>query len=68
MQIQEKRKAEELQMQLRMKECEIQECRLPKEKDGRVSLAFSSLQNMVDVAKYMRLVSELTWFIGYICH
>jgi hypothetical protein len=66
LQIQEKRKAVEMQTQLRMKECEIQQCRLSKEKDERVPLVLSSLQNIVDVAKYIRLVSELTWFIGYI--
>jgi hypothetical protein len=55
LQIQEKRKAVEMQMQLRMKECEIQQCRLSKEKDERVSLALSSLQNIFDVAKHMRL-------------
>jgi hypothetical protein len=66
LQIQEKRKAVEMQMQLRMKECEIQQCRLSKEKDERVSLVLSSLQNIFDVAKYMRSVSELTWFIAYI--
>jgi hypothetical protein len=65
-QIQEKRKAEEMQMQLRMKECEIQQCRLSKEKDERVPLALSSLQNIFEVVKYIRLVSELTWFIRYI--
>jgi hypothetical protein len=46
-----KRKAGEIQMQLRMKECEIQQCRLSKEKDERVPLALSSLQNIFDVAK-----------------
>jgi hypothetical protein len=66
LQIQEKRKAVEMQMQLRIKECEIKQCRLSKEKDERVPLVLSSLQNIFDVAKYIRLVSELTWFIGYI--
>jgi hypothetical protein len=39
-----KRKDVEMQMQLRMKECEIQQCRLSKEKDERVPLALSSLR------------------------
>jgi hypothetical protein len=61
LQIQEKRKAGEMQMQLRMKECEIQQCRLSKEKDERVPLALSSLQK-TSKFKYLPSINNSDFF------
>jgi hypothetical protein len=51
--MQEKRRIEEMQMQIKMKELELEQSMLSKEKEGRVHLVLPSIQNKFDVVKYI---------------
>ena len=54
--MQEKRIIEEMQMQVKMKELELEQFRLSVEKEETVPLVLPSVQNKFDMTKYIRFV------------
>jgi hypothetical protein len=57
--MQEKRRTEEMEMQVKMKELELEQLRLSNEKQEIMPFVLPSVHNKFDVAKYITFVPTL---------
>jgi hypothetical protein len=57
--MQGERRIEEMQMQIKMKELELEQFMLSKEKEERVPLVLPSNTNKFDVVKYIRFLPPI---------